>query len=142
MPGPNRDLNTEMIGAYIGVHPHSLEWKVMQGQIRSMTRAFDVLNQSSDRWDDAMAWVMDNVFWFSRRRTFRRAWNKRDASPEGRDLVACIKALVTNAAGNNSSYTNCLKNGIPPWVTDFYHMSDGEESFGVSNYRWLLSELC
>ena len=106
----------------------------IRAEIRHICQELDVVNQQSDRWNDALVRVVDQVSFFSTRKTYRQAWNNRQATQEGLDFLAALKALVGDSAANYGDY---LRQNMeepvgdePPsqWVTDCYHLTDTEDS--------------
>lgn len=129
---------------YFGLEDDQTKYLKIRSEIRLLCQQLDVVNQQSDRWDDLLVRVVDQIVFFSKRRTYRKAWNERQSTQEGLDFLAALKALVGDAAAN---FGDKLRHGMgenddsqsPPyqWVTDCYHLTDEESScvsFRIESY--------
>lgn len=106
------------------------DYNRVRGEIRLICNELDVFNMSSDRWLDACCRTVDQITHFSRHQKFRRYWNERDYSAEGRVFFAYLKSIVADAGGNvRARYkADHGATGETQYITDCYHLSDGEDS--------------
>lgn len=72
----------------------------VRSEIRSICKALDVFNQSSERWFDACFRVVDSITYFSRHQSYRRWWNNRENTLEGQRFYRHLKTLIVDSAGN------------------------------------------
>lgn len=120
---------------YFGLQNNHSQYLKIRSEIRQLCQELDVFNQQSDRWDDVLVRAVDQLTFFSKRQTYRKAWNDRQATQEGIDFLNALKAFVGDAAAN---YGDKLRQNLEEdeefgrlpfqWVTDCYHLTDDESS--------------